>query len=81
MGIVLDKDNYKLRYRAKFPNPTKPSLYDETIPNNATNLVQSKAKALHTARIVDCLLFADAEHEICDFVLAVIKDTWVCKLR
>ena len=39
MGLVMDKDNYKVCYCAKFPTITKPAVYDEYIPNNATNLV------------------------------------------
>ena len=33
------------------------------------------------AKIADCLLFATAKHETCDFILVVVEDTWVCELR
>ena len=49
----MDKDDYKLRYGAKFPKTTRPSVYDEDISNNATNVVWAKAEAFHTAKIVD----------------------------
>ena len=39
MGLVMDKDDYKQRYCAKFPTPTKPAVYDEKIPNKATKVV------------------------------------------
>ena len=41
--------------------PTKPAIYDETIPDNTTNVVQAKAEAIHTAKIADYLLFATAK--------------------
>ena len=37
--LVMDKDDYKLRYGAKFPKTTRPSVYDEDISDNATNVV------------------------------------------
>ena len=75
MGIVLDKDYYKQRYFSNSPKPINPSVYDEMIPNNATNLVQAKAKAVHY------FLFAAAKRETRDFVLAFIEDIWVCELQ
>ena len=51
IGLVSDKEVYKQRYLAKFPNPTKLAIYDETIPNNATNVVQAKAEAIHTEKL------------------------------
>ena len=39
MGLVMDKDDYKLRYRAKLPTTTKPDVYDKDIPNNSKNVV------------------------------------------
>ena len=81
IGLVLDGDNYRYRYQYKFPMPNKWAVCDDTIPTNATNVVQSKSKAVHTVKIADYLLFAAAESKIRDFILAVIEDTWVRKLR
>ena len=44
-------------------------------------MVQSKAKAVHTVKIADYLLFAAAVRENCDFILAVVEETWVRELR
>ena len=81
MVIVMDEDNYKQWYRAKLPMTTKPAIYDETIPNNAMNVVQAKAEAICLAKIADYLLFTAAKHETHDFILAVVEDTWVRKFR
>ena len=53
MGIVMDKDYYKVLYGAKFPKTTRPSVYDKDISNNSTNVVQAKAKAVYTTKIAD----------------------------
>ena len=53
MGLVLDEDNYKLRYHNKFPKPTKPAIYDEAISNNATKVVRAKAEAVHINTLKD----------------------------
>ena len=77
----MDEDDYEVGYGAKFPMTTKPAVYDEDIPNNSTNVVRSKAEAVHTAKIADYQLFAAAERENRVFILAVIEDTWVCEFR
>ena len=80
MGLIMDEDDYKVGYGAKFPMTTKPAVYDEDIPNNSTNVVRSKAEAVHTAKIADYQLFAAAKRENRYFILAFIEDTWVHKL-
>ena len=78
--LFMDKDYYNQRYCAKFPTPTKLDVYDETIPKNATSVVWSKAEAVHTAKIVDYLIFDASERETHEFILAVIEDTWIPEL-
>ena len=51
------------------------------IPNNAANLARAKAKAIHTAKILDYQFFAAAKRETGDFIIAVVDDTWVRKLQ
>ena len=70
-----------MRYGAKFPKNTRPAVSDEDISNNVTNVVRSKAEAVHTAKIADYQLFSAAECENWDFIPAVIEDTWVRELR
>ena len=76
----MDKDNYKVRYCANFPTTTNPSVYYYNIPNNATNVVQAKAEAIHESKIADYQLFAVAERETRDFIPAVVEDTWFREL-
>ena len=44
-------------------------------------MVQAKAEDVCTAKIANDLLFAAAKHKTCDFILTVVEDTWVHKLR
>ena len=78
----MDEENYKQRYFAKFPTPTKFVIYDENILNNATNMAwsNSKDKFIHTAKIAVYQLIAAAKRETRDFILAAVDDKWVCKL-
>ena len=78
MGLVMDKDDYKQRCSAKFPTPTNPAVYNETIPNNAINVVWAKAEAVHMVKITDYLIFSKAKRETREFILAVVDNIWVC---
>ena len=48
MVLVMDEEDYELQFCAKFSTPTNPVVYNETVPNNATNVVRAKSKAIHT---------------------------------
>ena len=41
IGLIMDEDDYKVRYGAKFPTNINSSVYDKDIPNNATYVVQA----------------------------------------
>ena len=56
-------------------------IYDLEIPNDATNAVRARCKASHTAKKEDYRLFAAAERDSTKFILVVVEDTWVRKLR
>ena len=43
-------------------------------------MVLDKAEAVHTAKIVDYLIFAATKRETCDFIPTVVEDTWVYEL-
>ena len=73
MILVMDEDDYKLHYCAKFPTTTKTAVYDKDVPNNATNVVRAKAEDVHTAKIADYQIFAAAKLETPYFILAVVE--------
>ena len=81
LGLVMYKEYYEQRYCSKLPTSTKPAVYNESIPNNATNVARAKDEAVHKPKIADYQLFAAAERETRVFILAVAENTWVRKFR
>ena len=77
----MNEDAYKTRYSANFPTPARPAIYGVKIPIDAYNAVRILREATHKAKKEDCILFAAAERDSTKFILAVIKDTWVHRLR
>ena len=77
----MDEDAYKSHYGANFLTPSRPDIYDVDIPIDSLNAVWVRHKASNTAKKEDYRLFAAAERESSKFILAVVKDTWVRKLR
>ena len=81
VGIIMNEDAYKAHYGANFPTLSRPAIYDVNIPIDASNAVRVRSKAAHTAKKEDYRIFAAAERESSNFILAVVKDTWVRELR
>ena len=61
IGLIMDEDECKVRYHAKFSTTTNTAVYDTDIPNNATTAVRAKAEVIHTDKIADCQLFSAAD--------------------
>ena len=51
--LVMDKEDYKVRYCAKFTKTTRTAVYNKEISSNATNMVRERVEAVHTAKIAD----------------------------
>ena len=79
--LIIDEDDYREHHGANFPTPSRPEIYDVDIPIDASNSVRVRCEAAHTAKKEDYRLFAAAERELRKFILSVVKDTWVRKLR
>ena len=77
----MDEDAYKLRHSANLPTPAHPAIYDVDIPIDTLNVVRDRRKVSHTAKKEDYKLFVAADRKTNKFILAVVKDTWVRKLR
>ena len=51
MGLLLAKDSYLKRYKAKFPRPTKrPGIYSLTLGKTDKDVVSAKGEATHKAK-------------------------------
>ena len=78
---VRAKPAYLKRYGEAFPEPTRVGAYDLEIDVNATAVVRARLDAAHKARRAERSTYNTARRETKQFVLAVVADTWVRKLR
>ena len=81
VGLIMYYDAYKTRYGANFLTPSRPAIYDVDIPINMSNAMRVQREASHTANKEDYRVFAAAERESRKFILVVVEDTRVRKLR
>ena len=81
IGIVRAKPAYLKRYGEAFPEPTRVGAYDLKIDDNATTVVRARLEAAHKERRADRATYNTAQRETTQFVLAVVADTCVRKLR
>ena len=68
---------YTTRYGAEFAKPTQVGAYDATIDDNATVGVRARTEAAHKAKRADRGTYDTARRETVQFILAIVKDTWV----
>ena len=81
VGIIMDEDTYRARHGAKFPTPSRPTIYDVNTLIDTSNVVRVRREAAHTAKKEDYRLFTATKRESSKFILAVVEDTWVGELR
>ena len=80
-GLIMNEDAYRARHGSKFLTPSCLAIYNVDIPIDASNAVRVCREAAHTAKKGDYGLFAVAERQSSKFILAVVKNTWVCGLH
>ena len=81
VSLIMDEDAYRARHGANFPTPSHPEIYNVNITIDASNAVRVRRESAHTAKKEDYRLFAAAKRESITFILAVVEDKWVRKLR
>ena len=72
---------YTTRYGAEFAKPTRVGAYDATIYDNSTAAVRARTEAAHKAKRANRVTYETAGQETAQFILAVVKDTWVRELQ
>ena len=77
----MDADTYKARHGANFLTPSRPAIYNVDIPIDTSNAVRVHHEADHTAKKEDYRIFSASEGELSKFILSVVEDTCVHKLR
>ena len=72
---------YVARYGKAFPEPTRVGAYDKNIDDDATAAIRARSEAAHKSKRADRATYETARRETAQFVLTVVADTWVRKLR
>ena len=72
---------YVARYDAAFPESTRVGTYDPSIDDASTDVVRVRTEAAHKAKRTERAIYEPVRRETTQFVLAVVADTWVRKLR
>ena len=81
IGLIRQEAAYVDRYGGALTKPTRIGTYDATIDDAATAIVRARSEAAHKAKRADRATYKTARWETIQFVLAVIADNWVHKLR
>ena len=77
IGLIRPVAAYTTRYVTEFTEPACVGAYDATIDDDATTVVRARTKAAHKAKRAAHGTYKTALRETAQFILAVIKDTWV----
>ena len=81
IGLIWMEAAYVACYGEAFPEPTRVGAYNANIDNDATAIVCARFEVAHKAKHVDHATYKTARWETTQFVLAVVANTWVHKLR
>ena len=81
IGLIRPKTAYVARYGEASPDPKRVGAYNPDIDNDATAVVRARLEAAHKEKRADRGTFETARQEMTQFVLAVVADIWVRKLR
>ena len=77
ISLIRPGAAYTTRYGADFAEPTRVGAYDATINDDVTAVVCAHKEAAHKAKRADRGTYETARRETAQFILTVVKDTWV----
>ena len=80
LGTIRPVAAYTTRYGAEFVEPKRAGSYNAMIDNDATAVVSECMKAAHKAKRANRGTYRTARQETAQFILAVVKYTWVREL-
>ena len=75
IGLLYSEFKYKAEYIDAFVTPTKPGIYDKTIPADASDGLRAKMEAIHKAVRSDYGLYEAAERGAHQFIIDVVEET------
>ena len=81
-AILTDPGRYATNHGGStFVRPSRLSLYDKNIADDAKTVVQVRGEAAHHARLDDYASYKAAEHGAAEFLLATVDKTWYADLK
>jgi hypothetical protein len=81
-AILTEAVKYEAEHgNAKFVRPSRLSLYDKNIADNATTVVRVRAEAAHKARLHDYASYEAAERGVAKFLRDVVDEIWYNDLK
>ena len=81
VGLIYSEAEYMAEFTDEFPHPTKPGIYDITIPDDATDGLRAMKEAVHKAVRSDYGLFEAAERGAREFIMNEVEDTYIRDLK
>ena len=81
VGLIQDPKTYTADYTTAFLYPRKHAIYDVPVRDGEKAQMHARKEAIHKARICDFTTYEAVECKMGKFILSVIEDTWVHKLR
>ena len=81
IGLIRLETAYTTRYGAAFLEPTRVGAYYATIDYDSTAVDRAITEAAHKSKRVYRATYKTVQRETAQFILAIVKDTWVRELR
>ena len=80
IGLIPPVTAYTMHYGAEFAKPTRFGPYNATINDNYRAVVRTCTEAAHKSKRAGSGTKETAWREMAQFILTVVKDTWVQEL-
>ena len=81
MGVILTTAKYKSNYGVSFPTPKRTANYDATIIKDTVTFERSNKEITWKVKRADYAVHNTAIHCTRNFIIVVVEDTWIRKLR
>ena len=81
IGLIYSKAEYMAEFTLEFIHPTKPWIYDTTIPNDTTDGLRAMKEAVHKLVRSNYGLYEAAEQGAHQLILEVVEDTYIHDLK
>jgi hypothetical protein len=80
-GLIQDTAAYTARWHNAFARPVRPTIYNLTIPDDASPVVRNRMEAMHKALVVDFDTFTAAKRGVVKFIRDIVDELWYKDLK